>query len=109
MSASSRRRLQTVLIFHPFFHGTIWRSFEDLTSYRPSPRLRLRFMKVLVCDPVSSKGIALLQQRPDFQVNVLPKKLSESELLPVVADVVAIVVRSETKITRKVIEAAPNL
>ena len=66
-------------------------------------------MNVLVCDPVSPKGIALLQQRPEFKVTVLPKRLSEAELLPVVADTVAMVVRSETKVTRKVIEAAPKL
>jgi D-3-phosphoglycerate dehydrogenase len=66
-------------------------------------------MKVLVCDPVSPKGIALLQQRPEFQVTVLPKRLSEAELLPIVSDVAAMVVRSETKVTRKVIEAAPQL
>jgi D-3-phosphoglycerate dehydrogenase len=66
-------------------------------------------MKILVCDPVSPKGIALLQQRPEFDVVVLPKRLSESELLPVVKDVVAMVVRSETKVTAKVIEAAPQL
>src|SRR3989442_12637377 len=66
-------------------------------------------MKVLVCDPISPKGIALLQQRPEFQVEVLPKRLSEAELLPVVKDIVAMVVRSETKVTRKVIEAAPKL
>jgi D-3-phosphoglycerate dehydrogenase / 2-oxoglutarate reductase len=66
-------------------------------------------MKILVCDPVSPKGIALLQQRPEFQVVVLPKRLPEAELLPVVADAVAMVVRSETKVTRKVIEAAPTL
>ena len=63
-------------------------------------------MKILVCDPVSPKGIALLQQRPEFEVVVLPKRLSEAELLPVVQDVVAMVVRSETKVTRKVVEAA---
>jgi D-3-phosphoglycerate dehydrogenase len=66
-------------------------------------------MKIVVCDPVSPKGIALLQQRPEFNVVVLPKRLSEAELLPVVADAVALVVRSETKVTRKVIEAAPKL
>jgi D-3-phosphoglycerate dehydrogenase len=66
-------------------------------------------MKVLVCDPISPKGIALLQQRPEFQVNVLPKRLSEAELIPLVADVVAMLVRSETKVTRKVIEAAKQL
>src|SRR5436190_882720 len=66
-------------------------------------------MKVLVCDPISPKGIALLQQRPEFEVVVLPKRMSEAELLPVVKEVVAVVVRSETKVTRKIIEAAPQL
>jgi D-3-phosphoglycerate dehydrogenase len=66
-------------------------------------------MKIVVCDPVSPKGIALLQQRPEFQVVVLPKRLTEAELLPVVADATALVVRSETKVTRKVIEAAKKL
>jgi D-3-phosphoglycerate dehydrogenase len=40
---------------------------------------------------------------------VLPKRLSEEELIPVVKDVSAMVVRSETKVTRKVIEAATQL
>jgi D-3-phosphoglycerate dehydrogenase len=66
-------------------------------------------MKIIVCDPISPKGIALLQQRPEFQVVVLPKRLPEAELLPLVADAVALVVRSETKVTKKVIEAAPKL
>jgi len=66
-------------------------------------------MKIVVCDPISPKGIALLQQRPEFQVVVLPKRLPEAELLPVVADAVALVVRSETKVTKKIIEAAPKL
>src|SRR5213592_2542923 len=66
-------------------------------------------MKILVCDPVSPKGVSLLEQRPEFQVVVLPKRLSEAELLPVVEDAVALVVRSETKVTKAVIEAARNL
>src|SRR6266478_186184 len=66
-------------------------------------------MKVLVCDPIAPKGIALLQQRPEFKVVVLEKRLSEAELLPMVKDAVAILVRSETKVTRKVIEAASSL
>ena len=66
-------------------------------------------MEILICDPVSPKGIALFQQRPEFKVTVLKQRLSEAELLPLVKDVVAMVVRSETKITRAVIEAAPNL
>jgi len=66
-------------------------------------------MKILICDPISKKGIALLQQRPEFQVTVLDKRLTEAELLPLVSEVVAMVVRSETKITKKILEAAPKL
>jgi D-3-phosphoglycerate dehydrogenase len=66
-------------------------------------------MKILVCDPVSPKGIGLLQQRPEFEVVVLPKRLAEGELLPLLGDAVALVVRSETKVTAKIIAAAPKL
>jgi D-3-phosphoglycerate dehydrogenase len=66
-------------------------------------------MKIVVCDPISPKGIALLQQRPEFNVVVLPKRLPEAELIPLVADAVALVVRSETKVTAKIIAAAPKL
>ncbi|KAF0172217.1 MAG: D-3-phosphoglycerate dehydrogenase [Limisphaerales bacterium] len=66
-------------------------------------------MKVLICDPISPKGIELFRQRPEFQVTVLDKRLSEAELLPIVTDVEAMVVRSETKVTKKVLEAAAKL
>ncbi|MBI2948526.1 MAG: phosphoglycerate dehydrogenase [Verrucomicrobia bacterium] len=63
----------------------------------------------MICDPISPKGIAYFQQRSEFEVNVLPKRLLEPDLLPLAADAVAMVVRSETKITRAVMEAAPKL
>lgn len=66
-------------------------------------------MNVLVCDPISPRGIAYFQARPEFKVTVLSKRLSEAELLPLVADADALVVRSETKVTKKVLEAAPHL
>ncbi len=66
-------------------------------------------MKIVVCDPVSPKGIALLRQRAEFAVTVLEKRLPESDLLPVVRDAAALIVRSETKITRAVMEGAPRL
>jgi D-3-phosphoglycerate dehydrogenase len=66
-------------------------------------------MKVLVCDPISARGVALLQQRPEFEVVVLPKRLPEAELIPLVKDAVAMVVRSETKVSRNIIQAAPAL
>jgi D-3-phosphoglycerate dehydrogenase len=66
-------------------------------------------MNVLICDPISPRGIALLQQRPEFKVTVLEKRLPEGELLPLVHGVEAMVVRSETKVTKRVMEAAPRL
>jgi D-3-phosphoglycerate dehydrogenase len=66
-------------------------------------------MNILVCDPISPKGIALLQARAEFKVTVLKQKLAEADLLPLVKDAHALVVRSETKVTKNVIAAAPNL
>ena len=66
-------------------------------------------MNILICDPISPKGIALFQQQPEFNVTVLKTRVPEAELLPLVKDVEAMVVRSETKITKAVIDAAPKL
>src|SRR5258708_5582057 len=66
-------------------------------------------MNVLICDPISPKGIEFFKQQAGLRVTVLEKRLSEPELLPIVGDVEAMVVRSETKVTRKVMEAAPKL
>ena len=51
-------------------------------------------MKVLVCDPISPKGIALLKQCPEFNVVVLDKRMPVDELKPNISDVDAMVVRS---------------
>ncbi|PYJ95603.1 MAG: phosphoglycerate dehydrogenase [Verrucomicrobia bacterium] len=59
--------------------------------------------------PTVPEGIALLQQQPEFKVTVLEKRLAEAELLPLMGEVAAMVVRSETKVTKRVIEAAPKL
>ena len=66
-------------------------------------------MKIIICDPISPTGIALLQARPEFQVVVLPKRLPEAELIPLVADATALVVRSETKVSKNIIAAAKAL
>src|SRR5258706_972058 len=66
-------------------------------------------MNVLICDPISAKGIEYFQQQPQLKVIVLEKRLSETELIPLVSEAEAMVVRSETKITRKVMESAPKL
>jgi len=54
-------------------------------------------MKIIVCDPISPKGIALLQQRPEFNVVVLPKPPTEGGTPGHRRDATALVVRSETK------------
>jgi len=66
-------------------------------------------MKIIVCDPISTKGIKLLQARPEFSVVVLEKTPTEDELCAMVGDATALLVRSETKVTKKVIEAAKQL
>ncbi|OIQ98842.1 D-3-phosphoglycerate dehydrogenase [mine drainage metagenome] len=65
-------------------------------------------MKILVADKISSKGVAYLRQQPGFEV-VEAYGSSPEKILTLVKDVHAIAVRSETKITREVIAAAPLL
>src|SRR2546423_9310605 len=81
--------------------------FRILLNVRPDGQKH--FMNVLICDPISPKGIEYFKQQPGLKVTVLEKRLPEAELLPYMQETVAMVVRSETKVTRKVIEAAPKL
>ncbi|HXJ59300.1 MAG TPA: phosphoglycerate dehydrogenase [Verrucomicrobiae bacterium] len=66
-------------------------------------------MNVLICDPISAKGISYFRQQPRLNVTVLEKPPTEAELLSLVAEADAVVVRSETKIRRSIMEAAPKL
>jgi D-3-phosphoglycerate dehydrogenase len=65
-------------------------------------------VKVLVSDPLSKGAVAILRGTPGLDVEER-KGLSESELLPLVGDIDAWVVRGATKVTRRLIEAAPRL
>lgn len=65
-------------------------------------------MKILVADPISQKGIDALEQDPAFQVDVRLKQ-TEDQLLEIIGEYDALVVRSETKVTKRVIEHAYNL
>lgn len=65
--------------------------------------------KILVCDKVSPKGIEFLKKYPEFDVVIIDKKLSENELINVIQDADAIIVRSETKITKPVIDSSSRL
>lgn len=65
-------------------------------------------MKILVADKISPKGVAYLRQQPGFEV-IEAYGSSPEKIIELVKDVHAIAVRSETKITRAVFEAAPLL
>jgi len=56
--------------------------------------------RVLIADPLEETGIALL--REIAEVTVRPK-LSEEELAQLIGDYDALIVRSGTKVTRRVI------
>jgi D-3-phosphoglycerate dehydrogenase len=64
--------------------------------------------KVLVADSISPKGVELLESGGQLLVEVRTG-LKENDLLAIAAEFSAIVVRSQTKITSKVIEAAKQL
>ena len=64
-------------------------------------------MKVLVSDPIAPEGIEILK---DAGIEVVEKTaLSPEELAKVISDYVGIIIRSATKVTKEVIEAAKNL
>ncbi|HEY3318407.1 MAG TPA: phosphoglycerate dehydrogenase [Coriobacteriia bacterium] len=63
-------------------------------------------MKVLIADAISDSGVAKLRESFDVDVKT---GLSEAELVEVIPDYDALVVRSATKATRIVIEAGANL
>lgn len=64
--------------------------------------------KVLVADKISPSGVALLRAQPGYEV-IEAYGSSPEKLLELVKDVQAILVRSESQITREVLAAAPKL
>ena len=68
-----------------------------MTSYR-----------ILAADGISPKGVAVLTENPHFQVET-SAPLKEDELIARIGDYDALVVRSMTKVTPKVLAAATKL
>ena len=62
--------------------------------------------RVLVADPIAAEGVELLGSGADVDVK---HGLKPAELLEVISSYDALVVRSETKVTPEVVEAAKNL
>ena len=65
-------------------------------------------MKVLVSDPLSEVGIKIFQETPELEVDVNIGLTSE-ELKEIISAYDALVIRSATRVTADVIEAAQNL
>jgi len=64
--------------------------------------------KVLVSDKISDSGVKLLKMETDIEVDV-KTGLSPQELKEIIGEYDALVVRSATKVTRDIIEAATRL
>ncbi|MGA7394249.1 MAG: hypothetical protein WBW78_16465, partial [Terrimicrobiaceae bacterium] len=65
-------------------------------------------MRILVTDSLASQGLEVFQRAPGFEVDVRIG-LKPDELKKIVADYDGWVIRSGTKITGDLIEAAKNL
>ncbi len=64
--------------------------------------------KILISDPLSNKGIEILTKADGLKCDIKPG-LSPEELKKIIPEYDAIVVRSETKLTREIVEAADRL
>jgi D-3-phosphoglycerate dehydrogenase len=68
----------------------------------------IRMFKVLVSDPISDMGIQLLYDAEDVEVHRQPG-LSEDELVNIIGEYDALLVRSQTKVTERIMNAGSNL
>lgn len=64
--------------------------------------------KVLVADPVSQRGVEELSSGGALEV-IVKTGLPEAEILKIIPEFSALVVRSQTKVTAAILEAAKNL
>ena len=65
-------------------------------------------MKVLITDGLAKEGLSILESAEGVDVDV-KKGMSKEELLEIVGDYDALIVRSATKVTSDIIEAAVKL
>ncbi len=83
--------------------------FQHSQSTIPKEKkMSLSTPKVLVADPVSQSGVDELSSGGALEV-VVQTGLPEAEIIKIIPEFSAIVVRSQTKVTAAVLEAATNL
>ena len=67
-------------------------------------------INVFIADPLSEDGIFPLRQETDLNLNIIVDTgLTPEQLISKIEDVDVLLVRSQTKVTREIIEAAKNL
>ena len=64
--------------------------------------------KILISDKLSEAGINLLNKNPDIQIHI-ETGLNEAQLCQIIGDYDALLIRSATKVTEKVLDAAKKL
>lgn len=69
---------------------------------------KLPLFKVLVSDPISDLGIQLLHDATDVEI-IKKTGLSEEQLIDIIPDFDGLLVRSQTKVTEKIIHAGTKL
>jgi len=67
-----------------------------------------KMMRVLVSDPLSKKGLEILEQTKSLRVDLKPG-LAPEELKKIIPEYDAIIIRSETKLKADIIEAGSRL
>jgi D-3-phosphoglycerate dehydrogenase / 2-oxoglutarate reductase len=77
-----------------------------LSAPRPAPNGLAAPRRVLVTDPIAPEGEEYLRQHADVETR---PGLPRADLIATIGDYQALVVRSETKVTREVIEAGRQL
>ncbi len=64
--------------------------------------------KILVSDPISEDGLQSILKHQEFEVDV-QTDLSENDLVNMISTYEALIVRSQTQVTERIINAATNL
>jgi len=74
-----------------------------------SPNLFLEEkLKVLITDGLAKEGLSILESAGGLEIDV-KKGISKEELLEIIGDYEAVIIRSATKLTADIIDAATNL
>eukprot|EP00388_Colpodella_angusta_P021876 GDKJ01055728.1.p1 GENE.GDKJ01055728.1~~GDKJ01055728.1.p1 ORF type:complete len:577 (+),score=172.83 GDKJ01055728.1:2-1732(+) len=90
------------MLRHPHISTMAYNTNSDAAFIKISPESLEHKFKVLVSDPCANEGLDILRQVATVDVKT---KLTEDELCAIIDDYDALMIRSGTTVTRKIIEA----